>query len=41
MDGDKDSEFSVTTPENEAESQAMSDHFDNDDPEPEHARERL
>lgn len=34
MDGGKDGEFSVTAPENEAEDQAMSDHFDNDDPEP-------
>jgi hypothetical protein len=43
MDGDKDGEFSVTAPENEAEEQAMSDHFDNEDPEPttEEVNERM
>ncbi len=34
MGGDKDGEFSVTAPENDAEKDAMNDHFDDDTPEP-------
>lgn len=43
MDGGKDGEFSVTVPENEAEDQAMSDHFEGDSPEPttEEVNERM
>jgi hypothetical protein len=43
MPDEKDGEFSVTTPENDAEKEAMKDHFEDDSPEPskEEVNERM
>jgi len=44
MGGEKEEgQFSVTTPENDAEEQAMNDHFEDDSPEPskEEVNERM